>query len=87
VLLLFTPEVHIVLAAEENRLSELYVGQPVLIQANAYPQQTFTGTLATIASQVDPNTRTVTVTVRVSEQPGAQRLLPGMVAYVEFLQE
>jgi multidrug resistance efflux pump len=88
-LLLYTPELKIVLAVEENQLSQLQVAQPVHIRVDAYPQHTFAGTLATIGPQVDPTTRTVPVTVRVQARSNADAapLLPGMVAAVEFLQD
>ena len=82
---LFSPTVKIVIPVEENRMAHLRIGQPATIQVNAYPDQTFEGTVAIIAPQLDTATRTVRVTVQPT---GDTTLLsPGMFATVELLAE
>lgn len=82
---LLSPTVQIVIPVEENRMAQLRVGQPARILVNAYAGEVFEGTLAAIAPQLDPATRTVRVTVRPTGD--ATRLTPGMFATVELLQE
>lgn len=80
---LFSPTVKIVIPVEENRISQLKIGQAALIQVNAYPGQTFEGVLTAIAPQLDAATRTARVTV----EPLAEnaQLTPGMFATVELI--
>jgi HlyD family secretion protein len=85
VLRLLSPTIQIVIPVEENRMAQLRIGQPARILVNAYPGEVFEGTLAAIAPQLDPATRTVRVTVRPTGD--ATRLTPGMFATVELLQE
>jgi HlyD family secretion protein len=80
-----SPTVQIVIAVEENRMAQLRIGQAARIFVNAYPGELFEGTLAAIAPQLDPATRTVRVTVR--RIGDATQLTPGMFATVELLQE
>lgn len=76
-------EVRVTIAVEENRISQLAVGQPALIYVDAYPDRAFEGTVAIIAPELDPGTRTVQVTIRPNEVIG--ELAPGMSATVELL--
>ena len=82
---LFSPDVQIVIPVEEGRMAQLQIGQPARIQVNAYPGETFDGTLTAIAPQLDPATRTVRVTVEPSGD--VTKLTPGMFATVELIQE
>lgn len=84
-LTLLSPGVQIVIPVEENRMAQLKIGQPAQIRVNAYPDEVFEGSLAAIAPQLDPATRTVRVTVRPTGD--ASRLTPGMFATVELLPE
>jgi HlyD family secretion protein len=81
---LLSPEVKIVIPVEESRMAQVSVGQPARIRVNAFPDRIFEGTVAIIAPQLDPATRTVRVTVRPSGD--AHLLTPGMFAAVELLQ-
>jgi multidrug efflux pump subunit AcrA (membrane-fusion protein) len=85
VLLLFSPQVKIIVLVEESRMAQLKTGQLAHIQANAYPEQTFDGTITAIAPQLDPTTRTVRVTVQPTDD--ATPLTPGMAVTVELVQE
>ncbi len=82
---LLSPTNKIVIPVEENRMSQLRIGQKAHIRVNAYPDQIFEGSVDAIAPQLDPATRTVRVTVRPTGD--ATGLTPGMFATVELLPE
>lgn len=63
------PEVH---------LSRVSVGDPVDITVDAYPRNTFRGTVSNINPTVDPLSRSFTLKVRILNKD--QRLKPGMFA-------
>lgn len=84
-LTLVSPEVKLVIAVEEAGIGSLRVGQPVSIQATAWPERTFSGQVRTIAPALDPATRTVQVTV-VPTDNGDGALVPGMSATVILLE-
>jgi Cu(I)/Ag(I) efflux system membrane fusion protein len=66
----------------EADLAELRVGQPATIAVEAYPGETFAGTVGFIYPYLDPMTRTVAVRLEVPNPAG--RLKPGMFATVLF---
>jgi Cu(I)/Ag(I) efflux system membrane fusion protein len=68
--------VWVLLDAHESDLAWLGYAQEVAFQAEAYPGETFHGTIAFIAPLLDPNTRTVKVRVNVPNADG--RLKPEM---------
>jgi len=78
-------EVKVTVAVEETRISQLAVGQPALIYVAAYPGRAFEGTVAYIAPELDPATRTVQVTIRPNTI--VDELAPGMSAAVELLSQ
>ena len=78
-------EVKVTVAVEETRISQLAVGQPALIYVEAYPGRAFEGTVAYIAPELDPATRTVQVTIHPDEI--VNELAPGMSAAVELLNQ
>ncbi|HEY9143414.1 MAG TPA: efflux RND transporter periplasmic adaptor subunit [Arenimonas sp.] len=68
----------------ESFLSALAPGQAISATSVAYPDQDFTGEVATIDSRVDPVSRAVTVR---ADLPNPDRLLrPGMLLTVEVFQ-
>lgn len=69
-------EVWVKLAAYESDLPWVHYGQPVEFRTESYPGEVFEGTVAFIAPEVDPHTRTVDVRVNVPNPDGA--LKPGM---------
>ena len=75
-IVLLSHDVKILIPVEENQLSSLALGNPATIQADAWPDRTFAGTITNIAPNLDPATRTVQVTVRPLED--APELEPGM---------
>ena len=85
-LTLLSNDVRVTAQVEETLLPVLAPGQPATIRVEAYPDRTFKGTIAFIAPELDPTTRTVAVTVRPDNTPdnGQGLLRPGMSATVEF---
>ena len=61
----------------ESALSQLAVGQRVNARSEAWPGETFVGTVASIDSRVDPVSRAVTVRAEIPNADG--RLRPGML--------
>jgi len=62
----------------QQTLAILNIGQQVTLKTDAYPTQTFTGTITVINPKIDINTRNVLVRATL-KNPG-QKLLPGMYA-------
>ncbi len=79
---LLSHEVNVTFSVEETRLSQLAVGQTAIISVEAYPGETFEGTVTIIAPELDAATRTVQVTVQPNEI--TSKLAPGMSATVEL---
>ena len=82
-LTLLSQDVRVTIPVEEARLNQLAIGQPAQISVAAYPGRTIAGTVAIIAPELDPATRTVQVTIRPTDDEGL--LAPGMSATVELL--
>jgi HlyD family secretion protein len=83
ILTLRSEDVEVTIAVEENRMEEIEIGQEARIQVEAYPDRIFQGEVIRIASELNPSTRTVAVTIQPTED--ASDLLPGMFATVELL--
>ncbi|TLS68297.1 efflux RND transporter periplasmic adaptor subunit [Mariprofundus erugo] len=66
----------------QQALASIEVGQKVLATTDAWPEQTFPGTIEVIEPQIDPLTRNVTVRARLDNRE--KRLLPGMYASVNI---
>ncbi len=83
---LLSNDVRVTAQVEETLLPVLAPGQPATIRVEAYPDRAFKATIAFIAPELDPTTRTVAVTVRPDNTPdnGQGLLRPGMSATVEF---
>jgi cobalt-zinc-cadmium efflux system membrane fusion protein len=66
----------------EKDLAQVHRGVPVEIRMEAYPGETFNGTIGYVADVIDPQTRTAKVRVEI---PNTQRKLkPGMFATVRL---
>jgi membrane fusion protein, multidrug efflux system len=64
----------------ESQLSALAVGQSVQTRSDAFPGETFTGTITSIGSRVDPGSRALSARAEI---PNADaRLRPGMLLRV-----
>lgn len=66
----------------ETMLSAIRPGQPIVARAAAWPDESFSGRIATIDPVINPNTRAVTVRARLPN-PG-NRLKPGMLLTVNI---
>jgi cobalt-zinc-cadmium efflux system membrane fusion protein len=64
----------------ERDLAHVRLGERVEVRLDAWPEETFTGELAYVADQVDPETRTVRARVDLPNPTG--RLKPGMFGRV-----
>ncbi len=62
------------LQVPENQIGAVQVGDPVAITIDAYPGRIFSGRIAYIADQVDPNTGTIMVRCIVPNPDGALRV-------------
>ena len=60
----------------QQALGQIAVGQKVEVTADAYPGQTFAGTISSLNAKVDPTSRMLQVRASVANADGA--LLPGM---------
>ncbi len=80
-LTLLSNDVRVTAQVEETLLPVLAPGQPATIRVEAYPDRAFKGTIAFIAPELDPSTRTVAVTVRPATTPdnGRGTATPGYV--------
>ena len=66
----------------QQALAKLRTGFPVSAMVDAFPGQTFSGTVEAINSKVDPSSRNVQV--RASFHNADKRLVPGMFATVQI---
>jgi RND family efflux transporter MFP subunit len=66
----------VVVQADENLIPQLQVGQSANLSVESYPKDGFTGTIKGIAPVLDPRTRSVAVSIEVSDPQG--KLRPGM---------
>lgn len=64
----------------ERQLGKVRIGQPVSVEVDAYPDQTFTGTVAVIGMALDPLTRRIQV--RCALDNAGLKLKPEMFARV-----
>jgi cobalt-zinc-cadmium efflux system membrane fusion protein len=65
----------------ERQLGTMQVGQPISIEVDAYPDASFSGTVAVVGGALDAVTRRVQVLCNV-ENPAPYKLLPQMFARV-----
>jgi RND family efflux transporter MFP subunit len=78
VLTLIPPEMQAVVQADESLVPQLAVGQSAALSVESYPKDAFSGTVKGIAPVLDPRTRSVAVSIEVSDPQG--KLRPGMFA-------
>lgn len=69
----------------ETYVADVKQGQSVTLQVDAYPEQTFSGTLYAIDPRIDEQTRTLLLRARVPNPAG--QLRPGMFARVNVVLE
>jgi membrane fusion protein, multidrug efflux system len=80
---LIPPSLEVAINVDEAQLGSVSQGQAVSLQVPAYPDQTFSGTVRTVAPGVDQKTRTASV--RVQPQDDGSKLKPGMMAQVSVV--
>jgi membrane fusion protein (multidrug efflux system) len=72
-------------AVPEIFLSTLQPGLTVQARSTAYPNESFTGRVASVATRVDPTTRAVTIRALIDNRDG--RLRPGMFMTVKLVRQ
>ena len=72
---------------DETDIGQIRKGQPVRFTVQAYPDQTFTGTVSQIRLQPQTISNVVTYTVIVKANNDRGLLLPGMTATADFVVE
>lgn len=77
--------IHVDFSVPESELRFLVPGQAVAITSDAFPQETWPGTIGAIDPVIDPATHTVKIRARLAN-PQA-RLLPGLFAIVTLTLE
>jgi len=76
IMTLIPPELQVVVQADEALIPQLQIGQPANMSVESYPKDAFTGTIKGIAPVLDPRSRSVAVSIEVSDPQG--KLRPGM---------
>jgi RND family efflux transporter MFP subunit len=75
---LVPPSLELVVNVDEAQLGQIATGQQVQLQVPAFPNQTFSGTVKTIAPTIDSKSRTASV--RIEPSDSGERLRSGMFA-------
>lgn len=78
-------EMEILAAVDESDIGKIHDGQKAEFTVQAYPDETFTGTVQQVRLQSTTLENVVNYTVVVSVANDDGRLLPGMTATVDFL--
>ena len=61
-------QVKTIVAAPEQHLAKLKVGLPARVGVDAYPNESFSGTITRISPQLDPDTRTAEVEILIANR-------------------
>ena len=77
-----SPVVKVLIGISENDMALVRKGMPVTVALDAFPDETFEGTVNRIYPSIDTSTRTFMAEVRIAN-PG-ERIKPGMFARVGF---
>ena len=80
---LVPPALELVVNVEESQLGQIAEGQSVQLQVPAFPTQTFTGAVKSIAPTIDSKSRTAAV--RIEPKDDASRLRAGMFARLSIV--
>ena len=80
---LVPPSLELVVNVEERQLGQVAEGQSVQLAVPAFPQQTFTGSVKSIAPTVDSKSRTAAV--RIEPKDDASKLRAGMFAQLSIV--
>jgi membrane fusion protein (multidrug efflux system) len=76
-----TSEIKLDFTVTETQIARVVQGVNLVARTAAYPDRTFTGTIANVDSRVDPATRTVRVRAMLPNEDGTLR--PGMLMTVD----
>lgn len=76
-----TSEIKLDFTVTETQIARIVQGVNLVARTAAYPDRTFTGTIANVDSRVDPATRTVRVRAMLPNEDGTLR--PGMLMTVD----
>ena len=80
---LVPPSLELVVNVEERQLGQVAEGQSVQLTVPAFPQQTFTGSVKSIAPTVDSKSRTAAV--RIEPKDDGSKLRAGMFAQLSIV--
>ena len=78
-------DMRILVSVDESDIGAIAKGQPVEFTVQAYPTESFTGTVRQVRLQSRTQDNVVSYTAVVSVKNTTGKLLPGMTATVEFL--
>lgn len=78
-------QMQILASVDESDIGAIKPQQPVRFSVQAYPNQTFSGTVSQVRLQSKTTENVVNYTVAVAVQNASGKLLPGMTATVDFL--
>jgi HlyD family secretion protein len=78
-------DMQILASVDESDISAIKTGQPVEFTVQAYPNQTFAGTVQQVRLQSKTQDNVVNYTAVVGVKNPIGKLLPGMTATVQFL--
>lgn len=76
-----TSQIKLDFTVTETQISRITQGVELAARTTAYPDRTFTGTIASVDSRIDPSTRTVRVRAILPNNDGTLR--PGMLMTVD----
>ncbi len=77
-----SPVVKVLIGVSENDMTLVKAGMPVTVTLDAFPGESFSGTVNRIYPTVDTSTRTFQAEVRIANP--SERIKPGMFARVSF---
>ena len=80
---LVPPSLELVVNVEESQLGQVNEGQSAQLSVQAFPNQTFTGTVKSVSPTVDAKSRTAAV--RIEPKDDANRLKAGMFARLNII--
>lgn len=80
-------QMEILVSVDESDIGQIEAGQAVRFTVQAYPEETFKGTVRQVRLQSNTQENVVNYTVVVDVDNASGKLLPGMTATVDFLIE
>ena len=74
-------------SVNEADIGEIYIGMPVVFSVDAFPDETFSGTVNKIRLNATMSQNVVTYVVEISTDNSSGRLLPYLTANVQFVKK